>query len=95
MAKSKFTLKGKVLSIDVDKLILEFEELEKPVKHLVKLDRMFSKRPQDVNNAKIYFEEKKNYTVLIKGDFVALDSGQLLPEFFIIGTQAAFDRRKF
>ena len=95
MTENKITLKGKVLSVDVDKLILEFEELEEPIKHIVRLDQAYSKRPQDVNDVKVYFEEKKDYTVLIKGDFVALDSGYLLPEFFVVGTQAAFDRRKF
>lgn len=90
----KITLKGKVLSVDVDNLTLELEELEKPIKHLVNLNRAYPKRPQDINDVKIYFEEKKNYTVLIKGDFIILDSGQLLPESFTIGTQAVFDRRK-
>lgn len=96
MTESKITLKGKVLSVDVDKLILEFEELEKPIKHVVRLDCMHSESHQEIDNTKIYYEEHKSHTVYIKGDFIQYSNSEsLFPEFFVVGTKEVFERRKF
>ena len=42
-----------------------------------------------------YYKKYKRLGVLIKGDFLELDSGELVPDFLVIGTPRIFEERKF
>ena len=90
MTKSKITLKGKVLSLDLRSKKIKFldEDLkEKTITLKHTKGEFYSLRD--------YYKKHKRSGVLIKGDFLELDSGELIPNFFVIGTPGVFEERKF
>lgn len=90
MFNNKITLKGKVLSLDLRSKKIKFldEDLkEKTVTLKHTKGEFYSLRD--------YYKKHKRSGVLIKGDFLELDSGELIPNFFVIGTPGIFEERKF
>ena len=90
MSNSKITLKGKVLSLDLRSKKIKFldEDLkEKTITLKHTKGELYSLRD--------YYKKHKRLGVLIKGDFLELDSGELVPNFFVIGTPRVFEERKF
>ena len=90
MTSNKITLKGKILSVDLRSKKIKFldEDLkEKTITLKHTKGELYSLRD--------YYKKHKRLGVLIKGDFLELDSGVLVPNFFIIGTPRVFEERKF
>lgn len=90
MTSNKITLKGKILSVDLRSKKIKFldEDLkEKTITLKHTKGELYSLRD--------YYKKHKRLGVLIKGDFLELDSGELVPNFFIIGTPRVFEERKF
>lgn len=90
MTSSKITLKGKILSVDLRSKKIKFldEDLkEKTITLKHTKGELYSFRD--------YYKKHKRLGVLIKEDFLELDSGELVPNFFVIGTPRVFEERKF
>lgn len=90
MTNNKITLKGKILSVDLRSKKIKFldEDLkEKTITLKHTKGELYSLRD--------YYKKHKRLGVLIKGDFLELDSGELVPNFFVIGTPRVFEERKF
>lgn len=90
MTSNKITLKGKILSVDLRSKEIKFlnEDLkEKTITLKHTKGELYSLRD--------YYKKHKRLGVLIKGDFLELDSGELVPNFFVIGTPRVFEERKF
>ena len=90
MSNSKITLKGKVLSLDLRSKKIKFldEDLkEKTITLKHTKGEFYSLRD--------YYKKHKRSGVLIKGDFLELDLGELIPNFFVMGTPGVFEERKF
>lgn len=90
MTSSKITLKGKILSVDLRSKKIKFldEDLkEKTITLKHTKGELYSLRD--------YYKKHKRLGVLIKEDFLELDSGELVPNFFVIGTPRVFEERKF
>lgn len=90
MTSNKITLKGKILSVDLRSKKIKFldEDLkEKTITLKHTKGELYSLRD--------YYKKHKRSGVLLKGDFLELDSGELVPNFFVIGTPRVFEERKF
>lgn len=90
MTSNKITLTGKILSVDLRSKKIKFldEDLkEKTITLKHTKGELYSLRD--------YYKKHKRLGVLIKGDFLELDSGELVPNFFVIGTPRVFEERKF
>lgn len=90
MTSNKITLTGKILSVDLRSKKIKFldEDLkEKTITLKHTKGELYSLRD--------YYKKHKHLGVLIKGDFLELDSGELVPNFFVIGTPRVFEERKF
>ena len=90
MTKSKITLKGKVLSVDLRSKKITFlngDSKERIVTLKHTKGELYSLRD--------YYKKYKRLGVLIKGDFLELDSGKLVPDFLVVGTPKVFEERKF
>lgn len=90
MAKSKITLKGKILSVGLRSKKITFldEDLkERTVTLKYTRGELYSLRD--------YYKKYKRLGVLIKGDFLELDSGKLVPDFSVAGTPKVSEERKF
>ena len=90
LTSNKITLKGKILSVDLRSKKIKFldEDLkEKTVtlKHIK--GELYSLRD--------YYKKHKRLGVFIKGNFLELDSGELVPDFLVVGTPRVFEERKF
>lgn len=92
MTKSKITLKGKVLSVDLRSKKITFLD-ENLKERIVTLE--YTKEEQELYSLRDYYKKHKRLGVLIKGDFLELDSGELVPDFLVIGTPRVFEERKF
>lgn len=92
MTKSKITLKGKVLSVDLRSKKITFLD-ENLKERIVTLE--YTKEERELYSLRDYYKKHKHLGVLIKGDFLELDSGKLVPDFFVVGTPKVFEERKF
>ena len=92
MTKSKITLKGKVLSVDLRSKKITFLD-ENLKERIVTLE--YTKEERELYSLRDYYKKHKRLGVLIKGDFLELDSGKLVPDFFVVGTPEVFEERKF
>ena len=90
MTKSKITLKGKVLSVDLRSKKITFLD-EDSKERIVTLKHTKG----ELYSLRDYYKKYKRLGVLIKGDFLKLDSGELEPDFLVIGTSRVFEERKF
>lgn len=90
MTKSKITLKGKVLSVDLRSKKITF--LDKDLKEKTVT---LKHTKGELYSLRDYYKKYKRLGVLIKGDFLELDSGKLVPDFFVVGTPKVFEERKF
>lgn len=90
MTKSKITLKGKVLSLDLRSKKIKFlsEDMKERVITL-------KHTKGELYSLRDYYKKYKRLGVLIKGDFLELDSGKLVPDFLVVGTPKVFEERKF
>ena len=87
---NKFTLKGKVLSVDLRSKKITF--LDKDLKEKTVT---LKHTKGELYSLRDYYKKYKRLGVLIKGDFLELDSGELEPDFLVIGTPRVFEERKF
>ena len=87
---NKFTLKGKVLSVDLRSKKITF--LDKDLKEKTVT---LKHTKGELYSLRDYYKKYKRLGVLIKGDFLELDSGELVPDFLVIGTPRVFEERKF
>ena len=90
MTKCKITLKGKVLSVDLRSKKITF--LDKDLKEKTVT---LKHTKEELYSLRDYYKKYKRLGVLIKGDFLELDSGELEPDFLVIGTPRVFEERKF
>ena len=90
MTKSKITLKGKVLSVDLRSKKITF--LDKDLKEKTVT---LKHTKGELYSLRDYYKKYKRLGVLIKGDFLELDSRELVPDFLVIGTPRVFEERKF
>ena len=90
MTKSKITLKGKVLSVDLRSKKITFLD-EDSKERIITLKHTKG----ELYSLRDYYKKYKRLGVLIKGDFLELDSGELVPDFLVIGTPRIFEERKF
>lgn len=90
MTKSKITLKGKVLSVDLRSKKITFLDGDSK-ERIVTLKHTKG----ELYSLRDYYKKYKHLGVLIKGDFLELDSGKLVPDFFVVGTPKVFEERKF
>lgn len=90
MAESKITLKGIVLFLDLRSKKIKF--LSEDIKERV---ITLKHTRGELYSLRDYYKKHKRSGVLIKGDFLELDSGKLVPDFFVIGTPRVFEERKF
>ena len=90
MTKSKITLKGKVLSVDLRSKKITFLD-EDSKERIVTLKHTKG----ELYSLRDYYKKYKRLGVLIKGDFLELDSGKLVPDFLVVGTPRVFEERKF
>lgn len=81
MTKSKITLKGKVLSVDLRSKKITF--LQEDLKERI-ITLKYTKG--ELYSLRDYYKKYKRLGVLIKGDFLELDSGKLVPDFFVVRT---------
>ena len=87
---NKFTLKGKVLSVDLRSKKITF--LDKDLKEKTVT---LKHTKGELYSLRDYYKKYKRLGVLIKGDFLELDSGELVPDFLVIGIPRVFEERKF
>ena len=87
---NKFTLKGKVLSVDLRSKKITF--LDKDLKEKTVT---LKHTKGELYSLRDYYKKYKRLGVLIKGDFLELDSRELVPDFLVIGTPRVFEERKF
>ena len=87
---NKFTLKGKVLSVDLRSKKITF--LDKDLKEKTVT---LKHTKGELYSLRDYYKKYKRLGVLIKGDFLELDSRELVPDFLVIGTPRIFEERKF
>lgn len=87
---NKFTLKGKVLSVDLRSKKITF--LDKDLKEKTVT---LKHTKGELYSLRDYYKKYKRLGVLIKGDFLELDSRELEPDFLVIGTSRVFEERKF
>ena len=90
MTKRKITLKGKVLSVDLRSKKITFLD-EDSKERIVTLKHT----KEEFYSLRDYYKKYKRLGVLIKGDFLELDSRELVPDFLVIGTPRIFEERKF
>ena len=90
MTKSKITLKGKILSADLRSKKITFLDGDSK-ERIVTLKHTKG----ELYSLRDYYKKYKRLGVLIKGDFLELDSGELVPDFLVIGTPRVFEERKF
>lgn len=90
MTKSKITLKGKVLSVDLRSKKITFLDGDSK-ERIVTLKHTKG----ELYSLRDYYKKYKRLGVLIKGDFLELDSGKLVPDFLVVGTPKVFEERKF
>ena len=90
MTKSKITLKGKVLSVDLRSKKITFLDGDSK-ERIVTLKHTKG----ELYYLRDFYKKYKRLGVLIKGDFLELDSGKLVPDFFVVGTPKVFEERKF
>lgn len=90
MVNNKVTLKDKVLSLDLRSKKIKF--LSEDIKERV---ITLKHTRGELYSLRDYYKKHKRLGVLIKGDFLELDSGELVPNFFVIGTPRVFEERKF
>lgn len=90
MDNNRVTLKGKVLSLDLRSKKIKF--LSEDIKERV---ITLKHTRGELYSLRDYYKKHKRLGVLIKGDFLELDSGELVPDFFVIGTPRVFEERKF
>lgn len=90
MTSNKITLKGKILSVDLRSKKITF--LQEDLKERV-VTLKYTKG--ELYSLRDYYKKHKRLGVLIKGDFLELDSGELVPKFLVIGTPRVFEERKF
>ena len=90
MTKSKITLKGKVLSVDLRSKKITFLDGDSK-ERIVTLKHTKG----ELYSLRDYYKKYKRLGVLIKGDFLELVSGELEPDFLVIGTPRVFEERKF
>ena len=86
---NKITLKGKILSADLRSKKITF--LDKDLKEKTVT---LKHTKGELYSLRDYYKKYKRLGVLIKGDFLELDSRELVPDFFIIGTPRVFEERK-
>lgn len=87
---NKITLKGKILSADLRSKKIAFLD-EDSKERIVTLKHTKG----ELYSLRDYYKKYKRLGVLIKGDFLELDSGKLVPDFFVVGTPKVFEERKF
>lgn len=92
MTKSKITLKSKVLSVDLRSKKITF--LQEDLKERI-VTLKYIKEERELYSLRDYYKKYKRLGVLIKGDFLELYSGKLVPDFFVVGTPGVFEERKF
>lgn len=87
---NRITLKGKILSIDLRSKKITFLDGDSK-ERIVTLKHTKG----ELYSLRDYYKKHKRLGVLIKGDFLELDSGKLVPDFFVEGTPKVFEERKF
>lgn len=87
---NRITLKGKILSIDLRSKKITFLDGDSK-ERIVTLKHTKG----ELYSLRDYYKKYKRLGVLIKGDFLELDSGKLVPDFFVVGTPKVFEERKF
>lgn len=87
---NKVTLRGKVLSLDLRSKKIKF--LSEDIKERV---ITLKHTKGELYSLRDYYKKYKRLGVLIKGDFLELDSGELVPDFLVIGIPRVFEERKF
>ena len=87
---NKITLKGKILSAALRSKKITF--LDKDLKEKTVT---LKHTKGELYSLRDYYKKYKRLGVLIKGDFLELDSGELEPDFLVIGTPRVFEERKF
>ena len=87
---NKITLKGKILSAD-----LRSEKITFLDKDLKEKTVTLKHTKGELYSLRDYYKKYKRLGVLIKGDFLELDSGKLVPDFLVVGTPKVFEERKF
>ena len=87
---NKVTLKGKVLSVDLRSKKITFLD-EDSKERIVTLQHTEG----ELYSLRDYYKKYKRLGVLIKGDFLELDSGKLVPDFLVVGTPRVFEERKY
>lgn len=90
MTYNKITLKGKILSVDLRSKKIKFLDEDSKEKTIT-----LKHTEGELYSLRDYYKKHKRSGVLIKGDFLELDSGELVPDFFVIGTPRVFEERKF
>lgn len=90
LTSRKITLTGKVLSVDLRSKKITF--LDKDLKEKTVT---LKHTKGELYSLRDYYKKYKRLGVLIKGDFLELDSGELVPDFLVIGTPRVFEERKF
>lgn len=87
---NKVTLRGKVLSLDLRSKKIKF--LSEDIKERV---ITLKHTKGELYSLRDYYKKYKRLGVLIKGDFLELGSGELVPDFLVVGTPKVFEERKF
>ena len=81
MTSNKITLTGKILFVDLRSKKITF--LQEDLKERI-ITLKYTKG--ELYSLRDYYKKHKCLGVLIKGDFLELDSGELVPDFFVMRT---------